>query len=333
MAGDHLRPGLKVALIQGSIDTEMKTDPAQVQQIHDQYLALTHQAVREHADLDLVVWPETMFREPLLTLTEDVRPAPGEDWTKADLLQAVEDVHLVLSTLAVRFKVPLLLGLDTLKFGPGKMDRFNSAVLVDTDGQIAGRYDKMRPVMFGEYVPFGSYWPWLYRLTPLTGGIQAGEAPQSLSVGRARIAPSICFETLLPHFIRSQVAELRATGAEPDVLVNLTNDGWFWGSSELDLHLMCGVFRAVECRKPLLIAANTGFSAVVDADGRILRQGPRRDTAVLVENVKFDNRRSPYVRFGDWGAGLCLLFGFSMAVVGCAKYSRRKPTRLLRAPA
>ena len=192
----------------------------------------------------------------------------------------------------------------------------------------------MRPVMFGEYVPLGSYLPWLYRLTPLAGGIQAGEAPQSLSVGRRAIAPK--------HLLRDAFAALHPRlrspscardGAEPDLLVNLTNDGWFWGSSELDLHLMCGVFRAVECRKPLLIAANTGFSAVVDADGRILRQGPRRDTAVLVENVKFDSRRSPYVRFGDWGAGLCLLFGFSMAVVGCAKWSRRKPTRLLRARA
>ena len=66
------------------------------------------------------------------------------------------------------------------------------------------------------------------------------------------------------------------------MLVNLTNDGWFWGSSELDLHLMCGVFRAVECRKPMVIAANTGFSAVIDADGRILFQGPRRDTDVVV---------------------------------------------------
>ena len=93
------------------------------------------------------------------------------------------------------------------------------------------------------------------------------------------------------------------------MLVNLTNDGWFWGSSELDLHLMCGVFRAVECRKPLAIAANTGFSAVIDADGRILVQGPRRDTDVVVADVPLDTRRSPYVRFGDWGAGLCLLFG------------------------
>ena len=80
----------------------------------------------------------------------------------------------------------------------------------------------------------------------------------------------------MPHLIRHQVLELRERGEEPDVLVNLTNDGWFWGSSELDLHFMCGVFRAVECRKPLLIAANTGFSAWIDADGRVRKQGPRR---------------------------------------------------------
>ena len=84
-----------------------------------------------------------------------------------------------------------------------------------------------------------------------------------------RIAPNICYETVLSHVIRGQVNALTAEGREPDVLINLTNDGWFWGSSELDMHLACGVFRAVECRKPLLIAANTGFSAWIDGDGRI----------------------------------------------------------------
>ncbi len=112
------------------------------------------------------------------------------------------------------------------------------------------------------------------------------------------------------------MSELRAAGAEPDVLVNLTNDGWFWGSSELDLHLMCGIFRAVECRKPLVIAANTGFSAVLDADGRVLRQGRRRDTDILVHDVKLDSRASPYVTFGDWGAGTCLLFAISVGGIG-----------------
>jgi apolipoprotein N-acyltransferase len=64
------------------------------------------------------------------------------------------------------------------------------------------------------------------------------------------ISPNICYESVLPHVIRRQINTLQAEGKEPDVLVNLTNDGWFWGSSELDLHLACGIFRAVECRKP-----------------------------------------------------------------------------------
>jgi apolipoprotein N-acyltransferase len=316
MAGDHLRPGLKVALIQGSIDSEMKSDPTNAQKIHEQYLALSDRAVREHQDLDLIVWPETMFREPLRSYTPDLRPPEGVDWTKADLQSVIDDLELALAHMADRYKVPMLLGMDTIIYGNRNVDRYNSAVLVDKTGHIEDRYDKMRPIMFGEYIPLGSYIPWLYKLTPLADGLDCGTSPKSLSVSGVRIAPNICFETLLPHFIRGQVSELRAQDAEPDLLVNLTNDGWFWGSSELDMHLMCGVFRAVECRKPMVIAANTGFSAVVDADGRILAQGPRRDTQVLVYDVQLDSRRSPYVAVGDWGAGLCLLFGVAVGGVG-----------------
>ena len=121
-----------------------------------------------------------------------------------------------------------------------------------------------------------------------------------------RIAPNICYETVLPQVIRRQVNTLAAEGREPDILVNLTNDGWFWGSSELDMHLVCGVFRAVECRKPLLVAANTGFSAWIDSDGDIRQQGPRRDTAILLAQPRLDHRRSWYLAHGDWLAGVCL---------------------------
>ncbi|HEY4309056.1 MAG TPA: apolipoprotein N-acyltransferase [Pirellulales bacterium] len=316
MSGEYHRPGLKVALIQGSIDTEMKTDPAQVQKIHEQYLALTDRAVREHKDLDLIIWPETMFREPLRKYTPDVHAPEGVDWTKDDLQSAIDDLALAFAHMADRYKVPMLLGMDTLVYGAGKVERYNSAVLVDAKGEVQDQYDKMRPVMFGEYVPFASYWPWLYRLTPLADGLDPGAAPKSLSIDGVRVAPNICFETLLPHFIRGQVAQLQDEDVEPDLLVNLSNDGWFWGSSELDLHLMCGVFRAVECRKPLAIAANTGFSAVIDADGQILAQGPRRETGVVVYDVPLDDRKSPYVRGGDWGAALCLVFAVVMAGVG-----------------
>jgi apolipoprotein N-acyltransferase len=82
------------------------------------------------------------------------------------------------------------------------------------------------------------------------------------------------------------------------------------------MHLACAVFRAVENRKPFLIAANTGFSAVIDSNGRIVQQGPRRETAVLVERVGLDSRQSNYVAQGDWPAALCLLATCGVAVAG-----------------
>ena len=98
---------------------------------------------------------------------------------------------------------------------------------------------------------------------------------------------------------------MRAEDREPDILVNLTNDGWFWGSSELDMHLACAVFRAIECRKPSLIAANTGFSAWIDSNGRIRAQGRRRLTDVIVATAQIDVRRSPYLDYGDAAGRYC----------------------------
>ncbi len=104
--------------------------------------------------------------------------------------------------------------------------------------------------------------------------------------------------------------------------MNLTNDGWFWGSSELDLHLASAVFRAVECRKPLLIAANTGFSAAIDSNGRLLAQGRRRATDLLVAAPAIDARRSWYLVLGDAGAALCL--AATAGMVAAAFVRRRK---------
>jgi len=136
--------------------------------------------------------------------------------------------------------------------------------------------------------------------TCLPWNLTAGAGPAAFSVGGIRVAPNICYETVVPHLIRRQSNTLRANGSEPDLLVNLTNDGWFWGSSELDMHLGLRVFRAVECRKPLLIAANTGFSAWIDANGQIVWQGPRRATATTLAEPQVDHRTSWYLDHGDW---------------------------------
>ena len=110
------------------------------------------------------------------------------------------------------------------------------------------------------------------------------------------------------------------------MLVNVTNDGWFWGSSELDLHLKCGVMRAVECRKPLLIAANTGLSAWIDGNGRVVRQSPRRQTDVIIADVQADGRHSFYVAHGDWLAGTC--FAVCLGLTAFGLWDRRRSVAL-----
>ncbi len=142
-----------------------------------------------------------------------------------------------------------------------------------------------------------------------------------------RIAPNICYENTIPHLIRGHVSELRARNEEPDLLINLTNDGWFFGSTELDLHLACAVFRAVECRKPFLIAANTGFSAAIDANGVIQNQARRRETDLLVVTPELDSRRSPYLTLGDLPAWGCLALTLGLAGVALVGRWSAKPAQ------
>jgi apolipoprotein N-acyltransferase len=157
----------------------------------------------------------------------------------------------------------------------------------------------------------------LYKLTPLAVGSEPGKEAAAVDVSGVCYSPSICFETTLARVIRGLINEARRTGpCNPQVLVNVTNDGWFWGSAELDMHLFCGVFRAIECRKPLLIAANTGFSAWIDSDGRIVRQGRRRAEDVIIAHPRLDRRSSFYLAYGDVFAWPCLLVSLAAAAVG-----------------
>jgi apolipoprotein N-acyltransferase len=199
-----------------------------------------------------------------------------------------------------RWQTPALVGLGREHLSSGREQRYNSAAFVSGEGELLSVYDKMHLVMFGEYVPLFSLWPALYKLTPMGEGLSQGERAVSQNINGVWFSPSICYETVIPQLFRRQIHQLRAEQREPDVLVNLTNDGWFWGSSELDLHLICGVFRALECRKPLLIAANTGFSAWIDAEGRILKQGPRRDTGFIITDIQLDDRGSFFLEYGGW---------------------------------
>jgi apolipoprotein N-acyltransferase len=321
---------LDVLLVQGSIDTELKHDPDAAGDVARHYDELTLSGLAEtgpDARPELVVWPETMWRWSLLEIdpreilpertiehflgpeppdTDDAARAERQARCRAELERERLDA---LAVYARRYRTTWLVGLDRQVATPdaiGGVRHSNSALFLDGDGHVLARYDKMHPVMFGEYVPLADRFPILYRLTPLPGSLTAGTTPVALEVAGFRVAPTICYETALPGAIRSLVRELTEDGAKPDVIVNLTNDGWFWGSSELDMHLTAAIFRAVEVRTPIVIAANTGFSASIDGSGRLLARGPRRATATLRVTAVPDGRSSPWLAWGTLPVAGCV---------------------------
>lgn len=305
---------LRVALIQGSYDTQFDGDADRPRRAFFDYMRLSQKAFQEHGPLDLVIWPESMFTggQPMMSYDEPLQLIPEWTGTVTELRQRLdayaESARSRAAWVSEQVKAPLLVGIEWAHWKGTQEQRFNSAVLFGRKGEVLQRYDKMHRVMFGEYVPLGGVFPWLYRLTPMRDGLTPGDSPKVMEVQGVRIAPTICFENTVPHLVRRQCQELAAQGQSPDLLVTVTNDGWFWGSSLLDVHLACGVFRALEMRRPLLIAANTGFSAWVDPAGVIRAQGARRAESVVLATVGLPAIpvESFYYRWGDWGAGACL---------------------------
>ncbi len=313
---------LKVALIQGSIDTVLDETEAKKRENFEHYWRLTEQACTSHSDLDVVVWPESAFTGdlPEFLVGTDLK-VPADAHVSADIFRsqltnsgnAFEDKVRQLAARVQRMApdssrrakpLHLIVGGLTIEFSDTRRV-YNSALHILPEGKVADRYAKMHPVPFGEYLPLGELCPWLYQLTPLSGGLTPGTSPVAFQVHDWRLCPSICFESTVPHLVRSQVVALDRHGKAPDALINVTDDGWFRGSSILDLHLFCGVFRAVETRRPYLVAANTGISAAVSGGGEILVQGPRRQAEVVMASIQRDGRPALYLWWGDWPATIC----------------------------
>lgn len=221
----------------------------------------------------------------------------------------------------------LLVGSDAWEITSEKWKRFNSALFIGPDGNLKERYDKMHLVMFGEYIPLGPLLQWLRDMFGISG-VEAGTAPVVLNLGDVKISPSICFETMMPRLIRRQVAWLTADGQSPDVLINITNDSWFRGSSMLDHHLACSILCAVENRRPLLVAANTGLSAEIDGAGRVQQVTERFVADGILARPHPDGRWGLVQSAGYPLAWICLF----MSLLACLPRSR-KPSGKAKIPA
>ena len=287
-----------VAVVQGSYDTIFDTDQRRALERSDRafenYCRMTFDATRNN-DVDLVAWPESMFLR--YYFVEDLDRIDGSnDAVAAERKQLIR-----------QFGTKCLMGTGTTRYREGRSQQYNTAAFFDANGNVVDTYDKMHPVMFGEYIPFATVFPFLNKLSPNRGGLTAGTEPKLMQAGDLSFSPNICFENTVPRLIRWQVKQLEQRGERVDALITLTNDGWFWGSSLLDVHLACGVLRSVENRKPTIIAANTGLSAHIDQNGRVLAKGPRRKSDVIIADVVASSSpQTVYTKFGDWFAGSCV---------------------------
>ncbi|MEZ6055912.1 MAG: apolipoprotein N-acyltransferase [Planctomycetaceae bacterium] len=338
----ELTPGPRVALVQGNFTSEVKHDQNHAEEIYQTHRELSGKAA--HYQPDVIVWPETMFpytmfqADPSLTDEDLERLAPKQPvdtWHDPK-----RDVFVHLRDRAEEAGTALIIGLDARIATKESADTYNSAVLVKPQQGVAGRYDKIHRVPFGEFVPLADTLPFLRMFSPYgpDGDLTAGQQPKVFTIQQWRVMPMICFENSVPHLVRNMVNRTEESG-RVDLMVELTNDGWFHESSQLDQHLVTALFRCVETRKPLARAVNTGISGLIDSNG-IVREAsefvdfdrltnptgePARTSmrspetgrfhkglnAVVVVDVPLDSRSSLYLRFGDWFAGGCLVLALA----------------------
>ncbi|MEZ6243070.1 MAG: apolipoprotein N-acyltransferase [Phycisphaerales bacterium] len=344
---------LRVAVVQTNVPQDNKIGWTPTQRVRDfeRFLELTREAVAGEPSPDLVVWPETM--SPGDTLD----PESLETERAADLVWLLDGEYRgatsIGSTMATetlllfqqRVGVPMLVGataydnlrIETDQDGAIRYDAdaiYNAAFVIDGGRVVEPWYDKIHLTPFGEVMPYISLWPWLEKQLLAIGAngmsfeLAEGTKPVRVHVPTpggdgVDVATPICFEATMSGVCRRLVYERGRRRA--GLMINLTNDGWFGDSTAgRRTHLLCARWRCIELGTPMVRAANTGISAVIDARGQVVRDrldgggGPDRVDGVLTEDVPLASGATAYARIGDlagWatlaGAGLVLLAGFA----------------------
>jgi apolipoprotein N-acyltransferase len=208
-----------------------------------------------------------------------------------------------------RLGVPTIVGgLLAKKASHGHYEYFNSALLSDDKGKIIGRYDKQYLLAFGEYLPFGDVFPQLYQWSPNSSRFARGTSLEPLVWGDHKIAALICYEDILPDFVNGMVKH-----ADPDLIVNLTNDAWFGDSTEPWIHMALAKMRAIEHRRYLVRSTNSGVSALIDPVGRVPLHGGTFKEEALIGVAKWMRASTVYEAIGDWPWILASVAIFGMA--------------------
>lgn len=295
---------LRIAQVSGSIESARKIKIATVQpnigagdkrhggrETVTAYREMSRE-LESRGDIDLILWPETAYPYHFPVGVRNGAFATGP-MTTPMVIGAV--------TLHARSS-------DEIR-DAAKRDRrlepreHNSAIALTPDGEITSMSHKIYMVPFGEYLPFGERFPQLYDLIPAISHLTPGREALPLRIGDVKMGALICYEDILPSFTREVV---RAT--DPQLIVNLTNDSWYGDSIEPTIHLALATFRAVEHRRTLIRATNTGISATVDPLGRVTaRTGQWTRESLVADVALLEGRKTLYRWTGDVFGWFCVL--------------------------
>jgi apolipoprotein N-acyltransferase len=259
------------------------------------------------ADMGLME-KRTAFAEGVrrhLRLSEELRER-GADflvWSETSAMRPAydEDYKVELRGVTARVGLPTVFGAVIVKQveDERRYVLYNSGISSDATGRVEGRYDKQYLLAFGEYLPFGDSFPILYKWSPNSGHFTPGTSFDSLPIDVGGVLhPAtvlICYEDILPRFTNAAVRH-----ADPELLVNMTNDAWFGDTAEPWEHLALSEMRAIEHRRYLVRGTNSGVSAVVDPVGRVIAKGGTFRQEAVLATIHWMRSRTLYELLGDW---------------------------------
>lgn len=290
LGSDVPPPRTDLRIVQGNVPQTEKWAPGSREKTLEKYLRLSTQP----GSYDLLLWPETAF--------------PGfldEDKAARARITAALPEDAVLLTGAP----------DRVRGDDGPLF-FNTVQAYDSSGDILTGYAKHHLVPFGEYVPLKGWLP-VERITEGLGDFTPGPGPRTLALpGAPLVAVAICYEIIFPGHVADDLFR-------PEWIFNATNDAWFGTSIGPEQHLASARMRAVEEGLPVVRAANTGISAVIDTNGDVVARLDTGETGVIDASLPGARAATPYARFGDWT--LLVLIVASWALVFVVRLAGRHP--------
>ena len=281
---------LRVTAVQSNVPQNQKFDPQFTRRIFDQFRRLSEIALRSNPPPELLVWPESSMPGPVL-----------ED----------QESYKFVTDLAADADADFLLG--TIDEDGG--DVYNAAILLSEGGERVQIYRKVHLVPFGEFVPGRHTVPLLARIVgdQVPGDFKAGKEHTvfTLTNGDVQVAPLICFEDTIGELARQFVVPTE-TSPGANLLVDVTNDGWFQHSAGSPQHLANAIFRCIETRRPMLRAANTGVTCFINQFGRVTQELRDETGSTFTEGVLSGDIKVPseheltfYARHGELFAKVC----------------------------